>query len=100
MDAYNAGILYLRSQYGYHVSGLTCSAWDRQRNKSKEEREAIINDEKNYYLINNPVPKTDTENYKISLLLGQYNYGMAAKIELENALYQLKVSFDWEYSRP
>lgn len=99
MDAYNAAILYVRSQVGYVKESLTIKGLlELKKARNKQEILEITNNDKMYVLINKKVPDDMYILKRIELLITQYYYGIAAKIELENILSEIGVEFNKKYT--
>lgn len=92
MNAYNTAIKYLCDKFGY-TEQLTCSAYEKARFKKEKERAEIFANTNNYYKIYNKPPEKDIANYKIHLLVTQYQYSpFIIEQELENALFYVGIT--------
>lgn len=89
MDAYNAAFKFLGERVGLVRGSLTEAGHDRIRKDPKERENG-----NNYFWMLDRIPEGDYVSKKVSLLMNQYYYGVAAKNDLKNLLGELGVEFN------
>jgi hypothetical protein len=95
MDAYNTAIKYLKDTFGENKTICLSEKGSKKlrRARNEKERKEIRSDEANYAPMPYNIPnKEDMSNYKIHLLLTQYQYNsILIKEELINALFDVGI---------